>query len=71
MLPLATYNALYAQGIWTFYTLFLAFGILPLMEIFYSGTTDTFTKTEEEKEEALHIGMFENQAFTVDGLNFY
>jgi alkane 1-monooxygenase len=50
MLPLATYNALYAQGIWTFYTLFLAFGILPLMEIFYSGTTENFTKPEEEKE---------------------
>ena len=31
-------------------------------------------KTEDDKDEAtsaLHIGMFENQAFNVDGLNFY
>ncbi len=50
MLPLATYNALYAEGIWTFYTVFLAFFVLPLMEMFYSGTIENFTKAEEEKE---------------------
>jgi alkane 1-monooxygenase len=50
MLPLATYNALYAEGIWTFYTFFLAFVLLPFMELFFTGVDTNFSKSEEEAE---------------------
>ncbi len=50
MVPLSTYCALYGTGIWTFWTLFVGFGFLPLLELVYTGTDKNFTKEEEEKE---------------------
>lgn len=50
MIPLATFNALYAQGWFTFYTFVLGFVFIPLLEIVFKGTDENFTKEQEEIE---------------------
>ncbi len=37
-----------AGGIWTFFGLFYAFFLIPFLELFMQGTTENYTKVEEE-----------------------
>ncbi|MCU0345348.1 MAG: alkane 1-monooxygenase [Saprospiraceae bacterium] len=52
LLPTATYVAVLWQGIWSFSTLILAFGILPLLEQFLGGSPVNLTAEEETEKNA-------------------
>jgi alkane 1-monooxygenase len=46
--PLAAYLGIYFQGIWYFGSIYVGFGIIPLLEIFLPGTDRNLTSQEEE-----------------------
>jgi alkane 1-monooxygenase len=46
--PLSTYVSLTQTGLWTTFTFLYAFVLIPLFELFLSGTSENFSAEEEE-----------------------
>jgi alkane 1-monooxygenase len=50
VIPLAGLHALYAQGIWSYNGVLVTFVLVPLLEFFFSGTTENLAPEEEEQQ---------------------
>jgi alkane 1-monooxygenase len=48
LVPLSAFVALYSSGVYTFLTVFIGFGVIPFLEIFFTGTSANYDKQEEE-----------------------
>lgn len=49
LMPVLAFISVTAQGIWTFSAFFFTFGIVPLVETFYKGTSENLTEIEDKK----------------------
>jgi alkane 1-monooxygenase len=50
VLPLIVALPIIYGGYWSFFTVLFAFGFIPLVELFISGSTDNLTKEQEQEE---------------------
>ncbi|MGB1217037.1 MAG: alkane 1-monooxygenase [Saprospiraceae bacterium] len=48
--PLAAFISFYFGGVWSFSLLYLAFIIIPVVELFYQGTSENLTMEEEDSQ---------------------
>lgn len=46
--PVVVIFSLMSEGIWTFSSVFILFGVLPFLELFFKGSTQNLTEIEEE-----------------------
>ncbi len=46
--PMAAFAGIYAQGIWSFGSIYVGFGLIPLLELITPAPTDNFSPAEEE-----------------------
>jgi alkane 1-monooxygenase len=49
LVPLSAFMSLYMDEWWTFTTFYIGFGVIPILELFFTGTPANYTKEEEEK----------------------
>ena len=49
-IPLAVALGLYFQGIWSYNGIWVAFVLIPLLEVFFTGTTKNLSKEEEQTQ---------------------
>lgn len=57
-IPLAAAHALYAQGIWSFNGILVAFIMVPLLEFFFKGNTDNLEQDEETSQNSKRLFDF-------------
>lgn len=50
IIPLAVIHSLYAQGIWSFNVIWVAFVCIPILELFFTGNTNNLDKEEEQHQ---------------------
>ncbi len=48
--PLAAYLGIYYGGIWSFGSMYVGFGVIPLLELFRKGSTENLTTEEESSK---------------------
>ena len=46
--PLVVIISIAGHGIWTYFSVFVLFGLLPFMELFTKGSTENLSAVEEE-----------------------
>lgn len=50
ILPIIVAVPIWFGGVWSYFAVLFAFGFIPLVELFVSGSTDNLTKEEEQEE---------------------
>lgn len=66
--PIAGLMSFYMHGLWTWSLPLYAFGIVPALELLYSG--DTYNLTEEEEQKALHTRAFDYLVYAMVPLQY-
>lgn len=57
-IPAVVFHALYYRGIWSYNAVIVAFVLVPILEFFFTGTTDNLTEEEEATQASKQFFSF-------------